>query len=359
MPRVESVGTALPRYVLRQSDVREFARSMFGQVFGSDIDRLVQVFDNTEIEERHFCVPIEWFGSNRALSEKNALYTNNALELARRAVEQCLEQAAVHCSEIDCIIMVSTTGLATPSLDARLCTLMPFRSTVRRLPVWGLGCAGGAAALSWARTICTAEPGLRVLCVVVELCGLTFIRNDLSKAALIATSLFADGAAAVLVEGDAVAPRSQAARPYLMASHSATLPDSLDVMGWDICDEGFRIVISRDIPSIVGSFVRPETERFLSAHSLSVRDIPHFVLHPGGARVLDAYQTEFGIERSGLRHACAVLKHCGNMSAVTVLFVLQRFMEERTTGYGLLAALGPGFSTEQLLLQWKEAAAVA
>ncbi len=355
MPRIEAVGTALPPHVLRQSDVREFARSMFGEVFGSDIDRLVQVFDNTEIDERRFCVPLEWFAASRSFEEKNALYISNALELAERAIGDCLLRAEVRYEDIDCIMMVSTTGVSTPSLDARLCTILPFRNNIRRLPVWGLGCAGGAASLSWARTMCLAEPGMRVLCVVVELCGLTFIRNDLSKAALIATSLFADGAAAVLVEGDNVASRSHSARPYLLASSSSTMPDSLDIMGWDVCNDGFRIVISRDIPSIVSSFVKPASEQFLRDHELTFDDIHNFVLHPGGARVLSAYKSAFGISDEQLRHAYGVLRCCGNMSAVTVLFVLSRFMEENSgnNDYGLLTALGPGFSTEQILLRWE------
>lgn len=353
MPRIEAVGTALPPYILRQSDVREFARTMFGEAFGGDIERLVQVFDNTEIDERRFCVPLEWFSGNRSFQEKNSLYIENALDLTRQAVDSCLASAGVQHSEVDCIIMVSTTGLSTPSLDARLCNLLPFRTTVRRLPVWGLGCAGGAAALSWARTICEADSTARVLCIVVELCGLTFIRNDLSKAALIATSLFADGAAAVLVEGEKVQSRSSEARPRILASGTTTMPDSLDVMGWDVCNDGFRIVISRDIPSIVSSFVKPAAEKFLCDNGLSVRDIEHFVLHPGGARVLSAYREAFGLSSEQLRHVYGVLRSCGNMSAATVLFVLRRFMEEAKDGLGLLAALGPGFSCEQVLLRWE------
>jgi alkylresorcinol/alkylpyrone synthase len=356
MPRVESVGTALPPHVLHQSDVKSFAHAMFGSTFGDDIHRLLGVFDNADIATRHFCVPLEWFASPASFEEKNALYIENALALSAQAIERCLDAAQLRPEDIDCIITVSTTGLSTPSLDARLMNKLPFRWNVRRLPVWGLGCAGGAASLSWARTIAETSPDIRILIVVVELCGLTFMHNDFSKAALIATSLFSDGAAAVLVTGDNVPARHAESRPHLLASSTATLPGSLDVMGWEFCNEGFKIVISRDIPSIIGSFVEPAARDFLSRHDMSFRDISQYILHPGGTRVLQAYKESFGLDDTQLRHVYGVLHECGNMSAVTVLFVLQRFMESLPHAdgdYGLLAALGPGFSCEQLLVRWE------
>lgn len=356
MPRVESVGTALPPYVLRQSDVKDFARAMFGDVFGDDIHRLIGIFDNAEIGTRHFCVPLDWFASAVSFEEKNTLYIDNALALATQAIEQCLDAAQLQPEDIDCIITVSTTGLSTPTLDARLMNRLPFRWNIRRLPLWGLGCAGGAASLSWARTIAENSPDIRILIVVVELCGLTFMHNDFSKAALIATSLFSDGAAAVLVTGDTVPAPHAESRPRLLASSTTTLPDSLDVMGWDFRNEGFKIVISRDIPSLIGSFVQPAAQDFLSRQNLSFNDIGQYILHPGGARVLQAYKEAFDLDDAQIRHVYDVLNECGNMSAVTVLFVLQRFMDnlrQADGDYGLLAALGPGFSSEQLLVRWE------
>lgn len=363
MPAVISVGTALPEHVLEQKDIKQFARDVYGEVFRGDIDRLVAVYDNAEIDRRHFCVPMEWFGQSWTFAEKNELYMRNALDLASTAIERALGGAGLSHRDVDYLLFVSTTGLSTPSLDARLIHHLPFRRDIKRLPIWGLGCAGGASSLARAMDIARAEPGTRILVVVVELCGLTFMRNDLSKAALIATSLFGDGAAAVVVAGERATVPDRSKSPRLVASQTMTMDDSLGVMGWEFTDIGFRIVMSRDIPTIVRTFMRESIGTFLEAQGLG-RDgrIAHYIAHPGGARVIEAYRESLGLQETELRHTRAVLRDCGNISACSVLFVLERFMREiaardgleRKDGpeYGMLCALGPGFSSELLLLRW-------
>lgn len=357
MPRIIATGTVLPDHVLTQPQVSQFARHIYGDAF-PDIDRLMGIFDNTEIERRHFCVPLEWFAAPASFREKNDLYMEHSIELSTQAINKCLEKAGLDLKDIDYLLYVSTTGLSTPSIDAQLIQRLPFRRTVKRLPIWGLGCAGGASSISRAMELTRADKTARVLIVVTELCGLTFMRNDLTKSALIASSLFADGSAAVLVTGrDAAVPFSHNA-PRLLASQTNTLDNSLDVMGWDISDDGFRVKISRDIPTIVRTFMRNSIETFLASEGLHINDIEHFIAHPGGAKVLQAYAESLALPPEKLDHTREILRTCGNMSACSVLFVLERFMEEvsgrpdNAGAYGLLGALGPGFSSELVLLRW-------
>lgn len=361
MPRIVSIGTANPDHLLDQSRVKSFAGELFGRSL-PNIDRLTLAYDNAQIKRRHFCVPMEWFGRSHTFREKNDLYIENARALARQAIERCLDAADRSVEEVDYLLYVSTTGLATPSIDARLIEDLSFRRDVKRLPIWGLGCAGGAASLSRAMEIARAVPTARILIVVVELCGLTFMPDDLSKSNLIASALFGDGAAAVLVEGEEVSRRGSG-HPFMLDSLTRTIPDSLDVMGWDISEAGFGIVISRDIPSIVHTFMRESIEEILQRHRMTADDVAHFITHPGGAKVLEAYQESLGLPAERFRHTWDVLKEYGNMSACSVLFVLQRFMREiaardveppHMPEYGLVGALGPGFSSELVLLRWGE-----
>ncbi len=370
-PRVASIGTALPENVLTQRDAKAFASHMFGEAFGGEIERLIGIFDNSDIRSRHFCMPLEWYAESRSFRQKNDLYVERGLDLASEAIATCLERVGLEHGDIDYILFVSTTGIATPSMDARLIQRLPFKRTIKRLPIWGLGCAGGAASLSRAMEIARAVPTARILVVVLELCGLTFMRNDLSKAALIATSLFADGAAAVVVAGAEAEIPSPRRGPAILASHTSTLDDSLDVMGWDIGGEGLKVVISRDIPTIVKTFMKGAIDELLEREGLRREDIVHYVAHPGGAKVIQAYEDSLDLPADRLRHTREVLATCGNISACSVMFVLERFIDELDAPspgdaqsdlpddraeppveYGLLGALGPGFSAELVLLAW-------
>ncbi|MDW8466670.1 MAG: 3-oxoacyl-[acyl-carrier-protein] synthase III C-terminal domain-containing protein [Chloroherpetonaceae bacterium] len=225
---------------------------------------------------------------------------------------------------------------------------------MQRLPIWGVGCAGGAMALSWAMRLAKAEPEQKILAVVTELCGLTFIRNDLSKAAVISSALFADGAAAVLITGDKAKVPVQTHAPCLLAAATETMPNSLDIMGWHFSELGFNVKLSKDVPEVVRTFLRSVLVSFLNRRRLSLSDIKHFITHPGGAKVLEAYQA-IGIPPCKLHYAWDVLRKCGNMSAATVLFILERFLEElkdEHAAFGVVTALGPGFSAELVLLHW-------
>lgn len=349
MSRINSVGTAVPQYCVGQEVAQQFSRNMFGQAF-PDIDRLLGLFNNTLVEKRHFAAPPEWFAAEHSFSEKNALYIESALEIGRAAVLDCLDRAALSPTDVDHFIFVSTTGLATPSIDARLINILQMRKNIKRTPVWGLGCAGGAAGLSRAFEYTRAFPQERALVLALELCALTFQRNDLSKSNLVATSLFADGAGAVLVSGEEVGGDGL----KILGSRSTLWYDSLDVMGWEINDRGLKVLFSRDIPSIVRKCVLPNLLEFLQDHELELHDLLHIVAHPGGAKVIEAYQEALRLGENQLRHSRDVLRHYGNMSSPTVLFVLKEFLSAgtiRPSEYGLLTALGPGFSSEMLLIQ--------
>ncbi len=357
MASIISIGTAVPPFVATQDDAKNFAANLYGESYKENLSRLISIFENTLIKKRHFCVPVDWFSSAKSFEEKNNLYLDNALTLSEQAIQQCLQKAQVSISEIDYLLFVSTTGLATPTIDARLIDKLPFRKTVRRLPLWGLGCAGGAASLSWAKTIAGADPNATILIVVTELCGLTFVRSDMSKAALVSSALFADGSAAVLVQGSGVKTPRKEALPKLLATQTSTMPNSLNVMGWRFNEQGFNVVLSQNVPDIVESFLKKEVFNFLKINGLSIEKIHHFITHPGGAKVLEAYKSAFGLSDSHLCIAYQILSEYGNMSAATVLFILERFMENlkplQTNALGLLAALGPGFSAELLLLEWE------
>lgn len=350
-PRLAAIATAVPAHAAAQAEARALVARMFhGSEAGSE--RLLAVFDHSGIERRHFCMPLEWYTHGHAFEEQNALYIEHALALGRRAAESALARAGLTARDLDHIVYVSTTGIATPSLDARLSLALGCRPECRRTPLWGLGCAGGAAGLARARDLALADGGARVLLVAVELCSLTFRMEDVDKRNLVATSLFADGAAAAVVEGPRAARANGAGGLELIGSHSTLWPDTIGMMGWTVSGRGLHVVFSRDIPSFVRERVRPSLEGFLHAHGLSLEGPLHVAAHPGGAKVLEAYAEALGQPAAAFTHAREVLREYGNMSSPTCLFVLERQLASGEIGPGepvLVSALGPGFAAEYVL----------
>ncbi|USG67711.1 type III polyketide synthase [Brevibacillus ruminantium] len=353
MPRIAAVSTAVPAHEVTQEDSMAVARLFFQDAY-PDIDRLLTVFSHSQIRKRYFCMPLDWFGVAHGFAEKNRLFLEHAEALGTKVGKDCLERAGCTPAQIDCLLFVTSTGIATPSMDARLINRLGMRPDTTRLPLWGLGCAGGAMGLARACEYVRAFPQRRALLISVELCGLTFIRNDLSKSNLVATCLFGDGAAAVLVEGDEV-PRTADHAPhlYVCGSESRTWRDTLDVMGWEMTEAGLKVIFSRDIPPLIHSAMRENVDSFLGRMDSSLQDLTHFIFHPGGAKVLTAYQQALDLPPSSTRFSEHVLNEYGNMSSPTVLFVLEKSLETAWSSgeKGLLAALGPGFSSELLLLE--------
>ncbi len=346
-PRIESLATAVPPHRIPQGEAETFAERFFGASSGRR-SVLAEVYANAEIETRYASVPGEWYTQDRSFEEKNDLYIATALGLLKRVATESLGAACLHFSDIDMIVTVSTTGIAVPTLDTRLMEELPFRRNVQRLPLFGFGCAGGALGLARAAACARAEPGSRILYLVVELCTLTFCPDDQSTANIIATALFGDGAAAAVLTTDGNGP-------LVTGWGEHTWPDTLDILGWNATQRGLEVKLGRTLPSIARGGIREETDEFLASIGLDLDDVDEFVCHPGGPKVLDALEAAFGLPDGGLVHSRAVLREYGNMSAATVLFILKRTMEARTGGKPggryLMTGLGPGFSIGFLLLE--------
>lgn len=353
MSIIRKVVTENAPYHVDQQEIVQVVRNLFGDHF-DDIERLLRVFGNGQIEGRYFAAPLEWFEKERGLEEKNRLYIEEAVRMGSRAVERCLEETGIAKEEIDAFIFVSSSGMSTPTIDARIMNGLKMPPHIKRLPIWGLGCAGGAAGLSRAHDYCRAYPDAKVLVLCLELCSLTFQRSDLSKSNLIGTSLFADGSACALVTGEKAGGND--AGFFIHDTQSTLMPDSEDVMGWDVKDEGLHVVFSRDIPKIIESWLKPNLDQFLGKLDRKPEDIEHFIAHPGGKKVLSAYEKSLSIGTEKTELPRNVLRDFGNMSSPTVLYVLKEFMDRQPNAgeQGLLTALGPGFSSEMLWLEWKE-----
>lgn len=342
--RLQSLALAWPAHVLRQEDVAANGAEMFATTHGG-FARLAPIYRNALIETRHSCVPIDWYPKPHSFSERNDLFLEHAVAVLAEAAGKALAEARLEAKDIDAIVAVCTTGIATPGLDARLMQVMPFRPDVRRLPIFGLGCAGGVVGLARAADLARARPDELVLLLVVELCALTFRAQDRSKSNLVATALFGDGAAAAVISC-----RDDASGPALGASAEHTWPDSLDVMGWDVGDDGLKVVFSRDIPNLVLNDFRPVVTDFLASQGMTPADVGSFVCHPGGAKVIDALEECFDLPEGALTYTRVVLRDHGNMSAATVLFVLKAMLEDGVEGPLLLTTLGPGFTAGLMMV---------
>lgn len=325
------------------------------------LERLLKVFENGEIKTRNLCVSPEWYREEHTFEERNELYIKLATEYSVEVIKKSLTnrsflQQDLSTEDIDAIIFISSTGISTPSIDARVMNILPFSNELVRIPIWGLGCAGGAAGISRAYDYCKANPNAKVLVVCVELCSLTFQKDDYSKSNLVGTSLFADGAACALVCGDDVELEQNLPIPYIKGRGSKWMTDSEDVMGWDVKNSGLHVVFSKSIPVIISKWLGPFIHEFLCKHDVSPEQIENFVAHPGGKKVLQAYEKTLNLTTEHTDVSREILQQNGNMSSPTVLYVLEQFMlnEKRADTLGLLVALGPGFSGEVVLLEWRE-----
>src|SRR5579864_4928292 len=290
LPRLASIATALPPHRLDQSNVVARVEQLFGRA--PDFERLIPAYANSGIECRYSVVPFEWFDEPHGWAERNRAYLAGALDLIEAAAGRALDRAGVGLEDVGGIVVVSTTGIATPSLDALLMERLQLPPTATRLPIFGLGCAGGAMGLARAAMLAAAMPEKAVLVVVVELCTLQFRRDDFARSNIVASALFGDGAAA------AVLRCSDAAGPAILATGEHTWPRSLDIMGWDVAEDGLKAIFSRDIPRLVTAELGPVLRDFLTRHKLSLGVIDRFVCHPGGPKVIDAYESVFGDRKS-------------------------------------------------------------
>jgi alkylresorcinol/alkylpyrone synthase len=360
IPILSSVGTYMPPYSLAQSNIEQLTKELFQNKIAK-LERLLKVFENGEIAKRNFCVPPNWYQEEHTFEERNELYIELATTYSVEVIQRCLTNRAflpndISTEDIDAIIFVSSTGISTPSIDARVMNILPFSDQLVRIPIWGLGCAGGAAGISRAYDYCKAYPDAKVLVVCIELCSLTFQKEDYSKSNLVGTSLFADGAACVLVCGDDVQLEQSMYLPHILGRGSKWMPNSEDVMGWNVKNGGLHVVFSKNIPVIISKWLGPFIHEFLEKYNVQSEQISNFVAHPGGKKVLAAYEETLQLTNNHTNVSREILKNHGNMSSPTVLYVLEQFMlkEHTANSYGLLVALGPGFSGEALLLEWRK-----
>lgn len=349
---LHSLATALPPHVLPQDLVQSKAREILGPKY-PQFERLLKTFVTAGIDRRYSVVPIEWFEAEHGWQDRNDAYINGASELFSESATLALERAEWAAEEVDCIVTVSSTGIATPTLEARVMKRLGFRADVRRVPVFGLGCAGGVSGLSLAQSLAAARPEDKVLLVVVETCTLSFRTDRLQKADIIATVLFGDGAAAACLSGQRAAGRQIA----LGAGTQTTWADTLDIMGWDVDDTGLGVVFGQEIPGFVTAKLEAAMTGALSRSGLERDDINRFVCHPGGAKVVAAIEGALRLDQGVLQAERDVLRIAGNMSAPTVLFVLERVLGGKSQGQMMATALGPGFTAAFLPLHVGAAAA--
>jgi alkylresorcinol/alkylpyrone synthase len=354
--RISSVGTALPAHRIPQAEFTERLRNYWGSKLPEP--RLIsRLHANCGVESRYFVLPLEAYPGLVGFRATNDVWINNAVELGRLCINRALGNLGLTAADVSAIFFASVTGIASPTIDARLINLMPFPKHVKRTPIFGLGCVAGAAGIARATDYVRAFPDQIALLLSVELCSLTWQDNDQSIANLISCGLFGDGAAAVVVTGkDVVLPDSKLAPgPSILATRSTFYRDSEYVMGWDIGDTGFTIVLSPDVPKVVIENLRGDVDSFLGENNLTLSDISSWIFHSGGPKVLEAVESSLSLPKDALALSWKSLREVGNLSAASVLMVLADTLENHRGApgsYSILAAMGPGFCLELVLLQW-------
>ena len=348
--RIASVGTAFPKNYYSQEALSANLKQHWAKRH-HNLERLDQLHQNVLVGGRHLALPIDEYLKLDSFSDANDAFIRVAVDVGAEAVQNTLEPLGMTLRDVDHVFFMSTTGIATPSIDARIFNRLGVRSDIKRTPVFGLGCVAGAVGITRAADYVRAFPDQMALVLSVELCSLTLQRKDLSIPNIIASGLFGDAAAAVLVVG----AECELSGPSVVATQSIFYPDTERVMGWDIKQEGFQVVLSADIPNLVKGVVRENVDNFLEAQELNLSDIETFVCHPGGPKVLEAFQQALEIEDDALSITWDSLKRVGNVSSASVLTVLGETLRSRSPApgsYGILMAMGPGFCSELVLLQW-------
>jgi alkylresorcinol/alkylpyrone synthase len=331
-----SVATANPGFQLKQAEAAERARKIFPH-----LKALWPLYDNTGIEVRYNCEPIEWYLKPHSWEERTAAFHKHALGLMADVTLKAAEAASVELEAIDILVTNTVTGLAIPSLDAKLMNRIKLSPTVERLPIFGLGCGGGVGGLARATRLTHATDGAHVLFLTIDLCSLCLRVNDPSPAMFVSGALFGDGAAGVLMRNTKA---GSCGGPRILAVGEWCWPDTEHIMGWDIKDDGFGIVLSPELPSLMRKALAPALHDFLDKHGLRLSDFNGFLFHPGGRKLLETMEEVLTLDRRQLAHSWDVLRHYGNMSSATALFVLDRALRAGARGPHLLAAFGPGFS---------------
>lgn len=339
-----SVNTAVPPHMVTQREAAAMAHESFSARF-EEFERLVKVFESSGILRRYLVRPLDWYLHQHGWEDRNAAYLEGARDLFFDAASRALADARLTGAEVDTVVTVSSTGLATPGIDARVAERLGFRADVERVPVFGLGCAGGVTGMGLGARLAQSRPGSCVLVVAVELCSAAFRLDKLTKENIVASALFGDGAAACVLR----AGRGGLASVELSGHH--TWPGTLDIMGWAVDDTGLGVIFDRAIPPFAEANIAPALAGILARYGLGMADVDRFACHPGGAKVITALERALELDQGTLDHERTVLADYGNMSAPTALFVLDRLVKTGLPPRTLLTALGPGFTASCVSLQ--------
>jgi len=350
MTRIGAVRAALPPHRYAQHELTDlFAALCLPD--GATRAVLRRVHQNAGVSFRHLALPLERYAALKDFGEANDEWIAAAVDLGAEAVSGALADAGLTSEDVDLLMFTTVTGVAAPSIDARIAGRIGLRQDVKRLPLFGLGCVGGAAGIARVHDYLKAWPSHVAVLLSVELCSLTLQRDDASMPNLVASALFGDGATAVVMTG---AEHPAAAGPTVVATRSRLYPDSERVMGWDIGPGGFRVVLGADVPDVVRAYLGEDVRGFLTDHGLTVPDIGTWICHPGGPKVLDAVSGTLDLPAGALGLTWESLDAVGNLSSSSVLQVLGATMDQQPAAGtpGLLLAMGPGFCSELVLLEW-------
>ena len=353
MTYIAGVSSRFPDYYYRQEELTAVLLKTWADRH-RNLERLERFHQNVTVEGRYLALPLDHYEKLSGLEAKNDAWIQTALDLGEQAVCALLEKTGLHPKEISQFVFTTITGIAVPSIDARLMNRIPFSSHLKRVPIFGLGCLGGAAGIARGADYLQGHPDEASILLSVELCSLTLQREDPSIANLISSGLFGDGAAAVLMLGEKH-PLAQNGQAKILDNHSVFFPNTEHIMGWDIVDTGFKILLSSDVADIAGNHLRPAVETFLGSHGLSLQDITHWIAHPGGPKVIEAIQKGLDLEPDALKLSRESLAAVGNISSTSVLLILEETLARYRPApgtYGLLMAMGPAFCAEFVLLRW-------
>lgn len=350
-PQVSGVGTALPENYVSQEELTGALRQLWMQRYG-DVSRFDRLQGALGIQGRYLALPMLDYYPLDSFAKGNDAWLRVAPELAEAASRKALERAGLEPRDIDHIFFVTVTGIATPTIDVALSNRLGMRRDLKRTPIFGLGCGAGAAGLARTTDYVRGFSHDTAMLVSVELCSLTLQRDDLSAANIIASGLFGDGAAAVIVSG---ADRAEGVTPRVLATRSILYPDTQRIIGWDLVDGGFKIVLSAHLTDLVRKNIACEVDEFLAASELKRTDIAHWIAHTGGPKVLRILEEQLHLPEDALARSWRSLKNTGNLSSASVLFMLEDIIKSEAAkpgDYGVMIAMGPGFSVELVLFEW-------
>nr|AYM53195.1 chalcone/stilbene synthase family protein [Melittangium boletus] len=351
-PVIRAVERVLPPHYASQDQIIGSLRDIWATRH-FNLDRLEELHRAVQVKGRFLALPVEQYAALTTFQQRNDAWIKVSLELGEQVARQALERTGLTPRDVDHVFFVTVTGISTPSIDTRLMNRMGMRSDMKRTPIFGLGCVAGAAGTSRASDYLRAFQNQTVLLIAVELCSLTLQREDLSIPNIIASGLFGDGAACVVLQGGERAPAGSG--PHIVDTRSVLYPETERIMGWDVVDTGFKVVLSAKVPNLVRDYIRRDVEGFLAEHGLTRKDVKHWVAHTGGPKVLQSFEEALELAPGMLARSWKSLHDVGNLSSASVLFVLGEMLdsgEARPGDWGLMMAMGPGFCAELVLLRW-------